>query len=103
VNGPKTERRKACTTYVKWSKEVQDGKSTFRVHLVTTWDPRLVHDFGYACNCPEFRTEPGACVHILVVKGYHCGWHQAFDPEPLKDSAVCPRCENPTIDVIWTA
>lgn len=103
MNGPKTARRKACTTYVKWSKEVEDGKSAFRVCLVTPWDPRLVNDFGYACNCPEFRTELGVCVHILMFKGYHCGWHQAFDDEPLEDPAVCPRCGQATIDVIWTA
>lgn len=99
---PRTERRRACATFVKWSQRVEDGDVEHLVHMVTPWDPRLVRDFGYACNCKEFRTQVGACVHILMAKGNHCGWHEAYDDERMGDPDVCPRCGGPTVEVRHT-
>lgn len=94
---------RACATYVRWSKECTDAGETFTVRMLSPWDPRLVRDFTYSCDCPDFRRQPGPCVHVLTVKGYHCGWHQAFDAEePGDDPDVCPRCGGPTTQIRHT-
>ena len=91
----------ACATYVAWSKECTDAGRTFTVRMLSPWDPRLVMDFTYSCDCPDFRRQPGVCIHILSVKGYHCDWHSRFDAEVQSERGVCPRCGGPTTQVRW--
>lgn len=103
MGGPRTEKTRACATFVKWSQQVEDEDVTYVVHLVTPYDPRLVRDFGYACDCREFRTRAGPCVHVLIAKGHHCGWHQAYDVgEKIGDDLACPRCGGQTVVITWT-
>jgi hypothetical protein len=88
----------ACESFTKWSAEVEDGSRTYTVRLVTPADPRLGVDFGYSCNCPDPQ-HPGPCVHILIAKGYHCGWHEAYCIERQVKGGICPRCGGHTVEV----
>lgn len=98
----RTRKVRSCRTFVKWSFEIEDDGAVRTVRMVTPWDPRLQVDFSYSCDCPDFISKPGPCVHVLVARGHHCAWHEVFDPEPLKDSSRCPRCGGPTTEVAYT-
>jgi len=100
--GPTTVRVSVCRSFVRWTERVEDEGKTWTVSLVTPRDPRLGTDFGYACDCPEFRSAPGPCVHVLIAKGYHCGWHEAFDPERQTEPGTCPRCGDPTVEISYS-
>ena len=99
MDPPGTRRVSACESFVRWEHALEDEGRIHTVRMVTAWDPRLGVDFSYSCDCPEFRREPGPCVHVLISKGWHCGWHEAFDPERQAEEGVCPRCGGPTAQV----
>ena len=99
---PRAIAVKACATFGSWTKEVEDDDgTTYVVRLAAGRDPKVGVGFSYSCNCNEFLTEPGPCLHVLLAKGEHCGWHQGFDPEPLDAGrSCCPRCGGSLMDVI---
>jgi predicted Zn-ribbon and HTH transcriptional regulator len=66
--------------------------------MIEPWDPRTGTDFRYSCDCEDYRAV-GTCLHILSVKGHHCGWHQMFDAEEMADPCRCPRCGKETVEI----
>jgi hypothetical protein len=98
---PRAIAVKACVSFGSWSQEVTEDDATYVVRLSAGRDPRVGVGFSYSCGCKEFLTEPGTCLHVLLAKGDHCGWHQAFDPEVMDAGRTCcPRCGGPLMDVI---
>lgn len=95
---PLARKVSACATFVRWTDKVEDEGEVWTVSLVTSRDPRLGTDFGYACGCQDSRP----CVHVLIAKGYHCGWHEAFDPEQQAEPGTCPRCGGPTVEIPYS-
>ena len=102
MDPPGTRKVSACATFVRWTHLLEDEGSTYTVRMLTAWDPRLRVDFSYSCDCQEYRSEPGPCVHVLMARGFHCGWHEMFDPERRSGEGACPRCGGPTAEVLYT-
>jgi hypothetical protein len=62
--------------------------------MVEKFDPNVNIDFGYACDCGEHQP----CIHVLSVKGTHCGWNPLIDHESGIVPDECPRCGSPIIE-----
>lgn len=93
-------RIRACSTWFRWSTPVEEDGNIFCVQMVERFDPDRNIDFAYGCDCGG--SQP--CVHVMMVKGQHCGWRPGVDPEVERTPGVCPRCGGPVveIDVIGT-
>jgi len=91
----------ACESFKKWEMEIEDEGYVYIVRLVTPANQRLGTDFGYLCSCPDPQA-PGPCVHVLIAKGYHCGWHEMFDTEKQVEDDICPRCGGKVMEVAYT-
>jgi len=102
MDPPGARKVKACATFVRWSCALEDEGESHVVRMLTPWDPRLKVDFSYSCDCREYRSEPGPCVHVLIARGHHCGWHEMFDPERQVEEGVCPRCGGKVTEVAYT-
>lgn len=85
----------ACRTFIRWSYTVEDDGRRYAVKLVVPRDPETGLPFRYSCICDESYP----CLHISIAKGYHCGWHEVYDPEEMTNSGVCPRCGSMAIRV----
>jgi hypothetical protein len=89
----------ACRTFVRWSYSTRDDNGQkYTIKLITPRDPRLGKDFRYDCSCDDSYP----CLHVSIAKGYHCGWHEVYDPEKMVDHGVCPRCGEMLIKLPWS-
>jgi len=92
---PEEEEVWACRTFIRWSHIVDNDGERCLVRLASPRDPRLKLDFKYVCTCKDSHP----CLHVSIAKGYHCGWHEVYDPEKMTDHGACPRCGSMAIRV----
>ncbi len=85
---------RACTTWFHWTTSVEENGNVHLVRMVGKWDPQENVDFSYACDCGSDQP----CLHVLIVKGQHCGWRSATDPEEETERGRCPRCDAAVIE-----
>ena len=82
---PESKEVWACRTYLKWTYDAEDDGLVYKVSLVSSEG----QNFKYVCNCKNYD---GTCIHILSVKGFHCGWNEVYDSEEMAVDGICPRC-----------